>query len=159
MTDIKSTYGKCPSCGKEISGYNPASRDYGSPIRTCRSCGQQYLDSRYIELAVEPPSPRDLSASAGLKIALIGLAMLAVSGVFTLYTINIRGYYYRKVMLVAVLSIVMIVFGIVDSVRTKTGAKQKSLDRKRAESEQRLMDREYARQLAALGYNVPDKYL
>lgn len=159
MTDIQSTNGKCPSCGKPVSGYNPSSRDYGSPIRTCRSCGQQYLDSRYIELAVEPPAARDLTASTGIKIALMGLFILAVSGGFTLFTLHFRGYYYKKMLLVAILSLLVIGYGIIDAIRVKTGAKQKSLDKKRAESEQRLTDREYARQLADLGYNVPDKYL
>ncbi|MCR5599176.1 MAG: hypothetical protein K6G33_00315 [Ruminococcus sp.] len=159
MAQIKPTNGNCPDCGKPISGYNASSRDYGSPIKTCKCCGQQYLDRRYIELAVEPPDPSDLSAATGLKMALIGLGMFAVSGGFTLFTIHFRGYYYRKMAFVAIASIVVMLFGIIDSIRTKTGAKQKSLDKKREASEQRLMDRAYAQQLADLGYNVPDKYL
>lgn len=159
MTDIRNTNGTCPSCGKAVIGYSSAARDYGSPIRTCKGCGQQYLDSRYIELAVEPPAPRDFKAGAGLKIALLGLIIFVISGALTLSTISHHGYYSMKALLTMILSIVLILFGIIDAVRVKTGAKQKSLDRKRAESEQRLMDRSYARLLADLGYNVPDKYL
>ena len=159
MPQIQQTNGSCPCCGKPISNYNASSRDYGTPIRKCKCCGQQYLDRRYIELAVEPPDPRDLSAAAGLKIALIGLGMFVVSGGFTFFTIHFRGYYYRKMALAAILSVVVMIFGIIDSIRTKTGAKQKSLDKKKEASEQRLMDRAYAQQLAELGYNVPDKYL
>ena len=36
---------------------------------------------------------------------------------------------------------------------------KQSIEKKRADSEQRLSDRAYAQQLADLGYNVPDKYL
>ena len=35
----------------------------------------------------------------------------------------------------------------------------RGIEKKRADSEQRLMDRAYAQQLADLGYNVPNKYL
>lgn len=159
MTDIKETGGKCPSCGKAISGYNPASRDYGSPIRTCKSCGQQYLDTRYIELAVLPPAARDLTPKAGLKVALLGLVLFLAAGALTLNAIRSHGSYPAKGLIVFILSPILIIYGIIDSIRVKTGAKQKSLDKKREESEQRLMDRAYAQQLASLGFDVPDKYL
>ena len=159
MTDINSNSGKCPSCGKPISNYNASSTDYGSPIRTCKCCGQPYLDSRYRELAIEEPWAGDLKASTGIKIALMGLFILVVSGGITFLTYHFKGYYYKKLAFVAVMSLLVIGYGIFDAIRVKSGAKQKSLDRKKAESEQRLMDRAYAQQLADLGYNVPNKYL
>ena len=159
MTDIQSTNGKCPNCGKPISNYNASSTDYGSPIRTCKCCGQKYLDRRYRELAIEEPWASDLKASTGVKTALMGLVILAVSGGFTLFTLHFRGYYYKKMALVAILSLLVIGYGIFDAIRVKTGGKAKSIEKKRADSEQRLMDRAYAQQLADLGYNVPNKYL
>lgn len=159
MAQILPTSGKCPYCEKAISGYSSAARDYGTPIRTCRNCNQQYLDSRFIELAVEEPAPRDLSASTGLKVALFGAAGLIISVGFTLFTLFSRGEYYPKMILVSVMSVILIIYGIVDAIRVKTGAKMKSLDRKRDESEQRLMDKAYAHQLRELGYDVPEKYL
>ena len=159
MTDIRSNGGKCTNCGKPISNYNASSTDYGSPIKTCKNCNQPYLDSRYRELAIEEPWPGDLKASTGIKIALMGLFIFAVSGGITFLTYHFKGYYYKKLAFVAILSLLVIGYGLFDAVRVKTGAKQKSLEKKREASEQRLMDKAYARQLADLGYNVPDKYL
>ena len=159
MTDIQSTGGKCPSCGSPISNYNKASTDYGTPIRTCKRCGQPYLDRRYRELAFEEPWASDLKASTGVKTALMGLFILAVSVGFNLLTLHFRGYYYKKMAFVSILSLLVIGYGIFDAVRVKTGAKAKIIEKKRADSEQRLSDRAYAQQLADLGYNVPDKYL
>lgn len=159
MAQILPTNGKCPYCGKEISGYSPAARDYGSPIRTCRKCNQNYLDSRFIELAVEEPAPRDLSATAGLKIALIGAAFFLASVGYTLFAIYSSGVYSLKVVIIAICGVVLLIYGIIDSIRVKTGAKMKSLEKKRALSEQRLMDKAYAHRLYELGYNVPEKYL
>ena len=48
---------------------------------------------------------------------------------------------------------------LIDIILIKTGAKEKSFEKKRRESEQRLCDSAYARELAGLGYNVPDEYL
>lgn len=159
MTDIQSTNGKCPGCGSPISNYNAASTDYGTPIRTCKHCGQPYLDKRYRELAFEEPWASDLKASTGIKTALMGLFILVVSGGITLLTYHFKGYYYKKLAFVAILSLLVIGYGIFDAIRVKSGAKQKSLDKKRAESEQRLMNKDYAQQLADLGYNIPSKYL
>ncbi len=53
----------------------------------------------------------------------------------------------------------IVIVGIVDAVRIKTGAKQKSLELKRAESEKRLSNLVYAYQLSELGYKIPEKYL
>ncbi len=156
MAQILPTSGKCPYCEKAISGYSSAARDYGTPIR---NCNQQYLDNRFIELAVEEPAPRDLSASTGLKVALFGAAGLIISVGFTLFTLFSRGEYYPKMILVSVMSVILIIYGIVDAIRVKTGVKMKSLDRKRDESEQRFMDKAYAYQLRELGYDVPEKYL
>lgn len=159
MAQILPTSGKCPHCEKVISGYSPAARDYGTPIRTCRNCNQQYLDSRFIELAVEEPAPRDLSVSTGLKVILLGAIGLIASLGLTLFSLSSRGVYSPKMIVVSAFSVFLIIYGIVDAIRVKTGAKMKSLDRKRYESEQRLMDKAYAYQLRELGYDVPEKYL
>ena len=89
----------------------------------------------------------------------MGLFILVVSGGITFLTYHFKGYYYKKLAFVAILSLLVIGYGIFDAIRVKSGAKQKSLDKKRAESEQRLMNKDYAQQLADLGYNIPGKYL
>lgn len=159
MDTIQTTNGSCPVCGKNIPGYNASASYNGSPIRTCGRCGNIYLDRRYHELAAENIPENELKVSKGLKIFALGLALLLFSGGFTLYTIYFSGYYYMKVMIIIVMSVVIMIFGIVDMIRTATGAKLRKLEKERTESEQRLMNRDYARQLAELGYNVPDRYL
>lgn len=159
MDTIQTTNGSCPVCGKKISGYNASASYNGSPIRTCGRCNNLYLDRRYHELAAENLPENELKVSNGLKIFALGLVFLLLSGIFTLCTIYFSGYYYMKMIIIMVMSAVIMIFGIVDMIRTASGAKLRKLERERAESEQRLMNREYARQLAELGYNVPDRYL
>lgn len=159
METIQTTSGSCPVCGKKIPGYNASASYNGSPIRTCAHCQNPYLDRRYHELAAENLPDNELSVSNGLKIFALGLVFLLLSGGFTICTIYFSERYYPKMIIIMVMSVVIMVFGIVDMIRTASGAKLKKLERERAESEQRLMNRDYARQLAELGYNVPDRYL
>lgn len=159
MDTIQATNGSCPVCGKNIPGYNANARYNGSPIRTCGRCNNLYLDRRYHEPAAENIPESELSVSKGLKIFALGLVFLLLSGGFTLCTIYFSGYYYVKMLIIIVMSVVIMIFGIADMIRTATGAKLRKLEKERAESEQRLMNRDYARQLSELGYDIPDKYL
>lgn len=48
---------------------------------------------------------------------------------------------------------------LVDFIRIKSGAKEKHLDKLREKSEARLRNPQYARDLADVGYTVPEQYL
>lgn len=44
---------KCKNCGFTLQYNKRSTRKYGSPIRTCPSCRLPYLDTDYVELALE----------------------------------------------------------------------------------------------------------
>lgn len=159
MAKILETNGSCPYCKKRFSNYNASSSDFGSPIRKCRYCQKEYIDRRYHEIAVEGWNESSLNPMNSLKVAGIGLVGVLVSGGLTAYTIYTKGYYMMKGALAGILAFVVMIVGIVDFIRVKTGAKQRSIEKKKAESEERLKNREYAMILAENGYNVPEKYL
>lgn len=159
MAQIPFTNGSCPNCGKKLSNYNPNSYLYGSPIRYCKKCKGAYVDRNYHEIAVDGFPKEEMKASAGLKTALIGLIVSVVAAGIFLCEIMFSEYYHTIFPILAVVGIVMIVMGIVDSIRVKSGAKAGSMEKLRQESIGRLQNPQYAMQLAELGYNVPQQYL
>lgn len=159
MAQIPFTNGSCPNCGKKLSNYNPNSYLYGSPIRYCKKCKGAYVDRNYHEIAVDGFPKEEMKASAGLKTALIGLIVSVVAAGIFLCEIMFSEYYHTIFPILAVMGIVMIVMGIVDSIRVKSGAKAGSMEKLRQESIGRLQNPQYAMQLAELGYNVPQQYL
>lgn len=159
MAKILETNGSCPYCEKKFNNYNASSCDFGSPVRKCRYCQHEYLDRRYHEIAVDGWNEASLNATNSLKVAGIGLIGFLVAGGLTAYTIYNEGYYMTKCVAAGILAFVIMIVGIIDFIRVKTGAKQRSIEKKKAESEERLKNREYALLLAENGYNVPDKYL
>lgn len=159
MAQIPFTNGSCPNCGKKLSNYNPNSYLYGSPIRYCKKCKGAYVDRNYHEIAVDGFPKEEMKASAGLKTALIGLIVSVVAAGIFLCEIMFSEYYHTIFPILAVMGIVMIVMGIVDSIRVKSGAKAGGMEKLRQESIGRLQNPQYAMQLAELGYNVPQQYL
>ncbi len=83
--------GKCPHCGTNLGEYIESS-DYGSPVRTCRKCGGQYLDRRYHEIEIEGYGANALSVKRDGKIMLLGLAFFAAAFLLNLWTTK-SGYY------------------------------------------------------------------
>lgn len=159
MEKILSTDGSCPYCGKKFNDYNVSSCDYGSPIRKCKYCNKPYHDNRYHEIAIEGYSEKSLNPQNSIKVLLLGLVGALISGGMTFYTIHFRGYYMLKGAAVFFLALIIMIVGIVDFVRVKTGLKRKSLEKKREESENRMKNKEYAQLLSELGYTVPEEYL
>ncbi len=158
MENIPVTNGYCPHCGKKISGYNQSSKDFGTPVRYCKHCQKPYLDTRYIELAVEGYNPNYLTTKMGIRILVIGIIGTVLAGGINLLNYY-NGYYSLRAVLCSVLGLILIIIGIVDIIRVKTGLKAKSLEKKRTESVQRLKNKTYALTLKNCGYNVPQEYL
>lgn len=159
MAQIPFTNGSCPNCGKRLSDYNPNTYLYGSPIRYCKKCKGAYVDRNYHEIAIDGFPKEEMKASTGLKTALFGLIVSVVSAGIFLCEIIFSEYYHTIFPILAIVGIVMIILGIVDSIRVKSGSKAGSMEKLRQESIQRLQNVQYAMQLAELGYNVPRQYL
>lgn len=54
---IRQTHGTCPYCNAVIKNYSLRAWFYGSPISTCKKCGNLYIDRRYHEMAVDGTAP------------------------------------------------------------------------------------------------------
>lgn len=160
MAQIPVTNGTvCPNCGKRLSDSNQNKYLYGSPIRFCKKCKGAYIDKCYHEIAVDGFPPSEMSAKTGLKSALVGLIMAVASGGIAITEIIYSNRIHTIFPILVIAGIGMIIVGIIDSIRVKTGSKAKSLERYRQESIQRLRDPNYAMQLKELGYNVPEEFL
>lgn len=153
------TGGNCPYCRTKILFYYENEWLYGSPVRTCKKCGERYVDERYHEIAVEGVAPGTLSAK------LDGIGMLVMSGIFLIaflihfYEVSNNSAYSLEPCVIMVIALLGILIFIIDSVRILTGAKAKKLAKLGRESEQRLQNWSYAKELEELGYVVPEKYL
>ncbi|HBH95850.1 MAG TPA: hypothetical protein DDX91_08850 [Ruminococcaceae bacterium] len=160
MAHIPDTDGiRCPNCGKRIPQSDQKQYLYGSPIKFCKKCRGAYVDRSYHEIAIDGFPPSEMNAKTGLKSALVGIIMFVTCAGIFITEIIYSGRYHRIFPVLAVMGIVLVFIGIIDSIRVKTGSKAKSLEKKRQESVQRLRDPNYAVQLKELGYNVPDEFL
>lgn len=157
---MQQTHGKCPYCGKGISlNYVEREWKYGSPIRVCKKCKQKYIDKRYHEIAVEGINPDAFNMKRVWFGLLIGVIALIVSAIFNTLTILLGGYYHTTMMGIGLIGILMIICMLVELISIKTGLKQHKLEKVTIESVNRLQNKEYANELASVGYNVPEKYL
>lgn len=151
----------CPKCGKVQRECAANEYRYGVPIKTChnRKCGERYLDPFFHELAAEPPAPYAFS----IKQKLVGMAVLAVVFVICFvihwFEVTYTNAYYVAFPALMVGTAIGEVALIVEIVLIQTGFKERRTERLRRESEDRLKNPVYARELAKLGYPVPKEYL
>lgn len=151
--------GTCPHCGAKIPSYVENKWIYGSPLRTCKKCGNRYIDSRYHEIALEGVRPCDVSTGPPLFMALMGFIIAAISTGLLYYELHYSDSYHPILFFVAPLGVFMIFYGIVDAIRAKLGLKAKKMEKLRKESIERLSDKNYAHELAARGFYIPEEYL
>lgn len=159
MKDNVYVKGTCPHCGAKIPSYVENKWLYGSPLRTCKKCGNHYIDSRYHEIAMEGFRECDVSPRPPLVTALIGFVIAAISTGWLYYDLHYSDSYYPILFLMAPMGVFMVFYGIVDAVRAKLGLKAKKMEELRKESVERLSDKNYAHELAARGLYVPEEYL
>lgn len=158
---IKQAHGVCPHCGASIVGVNsnPNMVLYGSVVRKCQKCKEQYLDTRYQEYAITGIPENELSVMYDLKRIGILAVFFIISTVINLINIRHEGKYYIMLAVISVTSPLGIIAMIIDMIRIKTGAKGRKLEKKRLESVARLQDPDYAMTLYEVGYPVPAEYL
>ncbi len=158
---IKFTEGRCPECGHIFFNYKSSQWNYGSPIRTCKKCGEQYADKRYHEIEIDGIERGSMSIVKGFAATLLG-GFFIYRGIYLS-----KGYMLgtpEKAQLfmptvIFIMGCFMVLFAIVDIIKILTGIKAKKLEQLRMESEERLLDYNYANILKSLGYHVPEKYL
>ncbi|MBD5541560.1 MAG: hypothetical protein HDR00_10305 [Lachnospiraceae bacterium] len=151
--------GHCPHCGAKIPSYQEKTWIYGSPLRTCRKCKNRYIDIRFHEIALEGVRPCDVSAGPPLSMALMGFIVAAISTGLLYYEFHYSDSYHIILLFLAPVGVGMIFCGIVDAIRAKLGLKAKKMEKLRKESVERLSDKNYAHELAARGFYIPEEYL
>ena len=158
---MKTASDRCPEFGKRFFIYDERQRYFGSPVRTCKKCGGQYIDRRYHEIAIEGIPKSDFSKKSMIVVIILG-ALILYRGIY------ITGYkplgmdgFGRWILPVTfiILGIVMIVVGVAEIILICTGKKMEKFERLKRESEERMNDRSYAWTLKQEGYNVPEQYL
>lgn len=149
--DIK----RCPSCQKpyERNFYSGKPKPeekirYGSPVKVCPSCGHEFIDRDYREIALEGiPNMSDYKRFAPgtilYTILSCGLAL------FTYY-IEFR-----------ILPVIFLLLGciITGSDLVTYQKRQNHLKKEILASQTRMKDPSYARKLASYGYTVPPEFL
>jgi len=150
--------GKCPHCG-EVTKEATNTWAYGSPIRFCLRCKQEYLDQRWREVAVVGFDPRSTSPAFYLKAFLITLALAAASGGWSYYTINFKHYYYTSIVVTCVICAIASVAFLGLAIWIGLGFAAKKNDWYLQESKRRLQNPEYVKKLISYGYRVPEEYL
>ena len=151
----------CPECGKRFIFFNDDQYFYGSPVRTCKKCGNYYIDKRYHEIAIEGFRSGQLSC--------IGYSIACAVGIFFLW----RGIHLTRYKLIGnmkpmekilpvifiITGIAIVLIGIFEIIMILTGKKTEKLDKLKLESEMRLKNKVYAQLLKQEGYNVPKQFL
>ena len=150
---------KCPHCGKIVSTRAANDYRYGSPLKNCRFCKENYLDPFFHELAAEPPAPNAFSVKHKLFGMVVFAVVFAVCFGFHWLEVTYEDSYHPMFAWLMVLTAVGEILFLAEIILIKTGFKERRTERLRKESEERLKNPVYARELARLGYPVPREYL
>ena len=150
--------GNCGKCGEKTREPSNAFA-YGSPIRFCPKCKQEYLDRRWREVAVQGFDPKSTSVAYYAKAFLILFAITALSGGWLYYTMHFKGYYYTMVVAIVIVCAIASVASLGLMAWIALGFAAKSNAKYLAESERRMRNPEYVKKLQACGYVIPAKYL
>ena len=103
------------------------------------------------------------SAEMSPKRDIVGIAVGVVTILLSIgvvqFTIATMGSYSMKMYFLRYIGALFIVVFVSDLILLKTGIKAKNMEKKRQESVKRLENKEYAKEMSELGYQVPEKYL
>lgn len=149
--DIK----RCPACNqpyeKNFYSGKPKPEEkirYGSPIKVCKFCGKEFIDSDYKEIALDGiPNKDDYKrfTKGTILYTLLAFAMAYFAWLFDF----------------SILPAVFILLGviIIGSDLLTYVKRQKHLENEILESKKRMEDPDYALRLMKHGYKVPSEYL
>lgn len=158
--DIKEVVrpGYCPYCNTKTGSNQADLYYYGSPVRTCGKCKQQYLNRCYHEIAVEGYRDTDVSIEACRKNLRNGILLVAAAAAMN-GALYLLGRYSWVFLLFVVLGAAMLLVSLKDYWKVRKGTRLQELEKEEKASVARLRNPEYARLLQAHGYEVPEEYL
>lgn len=153
---------KCSQCGKTLLSYdNYHFRQYKSPVKHCKKCGNIYADPRCHEIMTEGIPADTFSYLSYFIMTIIG-ALIFYRGIVVSnqYQLNVPEQIQWLLPSIFIIGgLIMVIGGIWELIYIKTGLKEKKFKKLTLESHERLLNKEYAHTLSELGYNVPEKYL
>lgn len=147
---------KCPHCGK-VNRFSCNTYAYGSPIVNCKDCREEFVETKFREVAIEGFDPRTTNPKIYAKFVPLFLVLSAVC--FALQMARVGELTLNKLSIIAVACAAAAVLCVVQFIRIKCGFEDKSNAKFLEESKARLQDKSYAKKLASYGYKVPGDYL
>ena len=150
--------GTCPKCGEKTREQSNT-WGYGSPIRFCPRCKQEYLDKRWREVAIDGFDPKSTNPGYYLKAFLLLVVVTAISGGWLYYTTHFKNYYSTLVVTVVIVGAIGAVACLGLSIWIALGFAAKSNAKYLEESKRRLRNADYVRKLQEYGYVIPSEYL
>jgi len=150
--------GNCPKCGEKTREQCNA-WGYGSPIRFCTRCKQEYLDQRFREVAIQGFDPKSTSPVYYVKATILCLAITLAAGGWMYYTLHFRQSWNTMTLALLIVGAIGTVGCIVLALWVGLGFAGKENAKYLAESEKRLRDPLYVQKLQSYGYVIPAQYL
>ncbi len=147
----------CSKCGKKNRETCNA-WVYGSPIRYCKACNQEYFDSRWREIALEGYEPATKSPKLYLFATIGFLVFTIVCSIWLFTDIRTTGSYPIKLLGCVLAGIIATIGCFVIFLRIVLGYEDKQNQKYYEESLQRMKDKSYVEKLISYGYNVPDRF-
>lgn len=150
--------GKCPKCGSMVREKCNA-WVYGSPIRVCPNCKNEFLDKRWREVAIDGFETTAKNAKLYMW-ATIGFLLFTIACVLWLVSmVKTKGSYPNKLLGCIGVGIIGTIGCFVVFLRIVTGYEDKQNAKYMDESIRRLQDRNYVEKLVSYGYIVPDEFV
>ena len=144
----------CSSCGKKLLKYEKFERKYKSPVESCKKCGQEYIDPRCREMAVEGFPNEEFSVKGRIVLLIVG-GLIAWRGMY-LFQMRILGVpdgmQWLTPAIILLLGVALVCGAIIDMISIFSGRKKRKYDRLMQESAERMKDEAYAEKLKKLGY-------
>lgn len=138
---------KCPHCGNTYQFMQAQTQQYGSPLRRCGKCGNNFIDKDYIEIAVSGIRTVD-----NMKVSPLSIIICIFSIIFSpILAIGVH----------IALGVIVLLIGIYLPFQEYRDSKNRKewLQNETKESYKRLSNPQYAQFLLQLGYNVPPEFL
>ncbi len=150
--------GTCPKCGEKTREQSNTWA-YGSPIRLCPRCKQEYLDKRWREVAIDGFDPRGTSPAYYLKCFVGCLVGLILSYGWYYYTTHYRGYYNTMNIAIIIVAAIGTIGCLGLAIYIGLGFGKKADAKYMEESKRRLRVADYVRKRQSYGYVIPAEYL
>ena len=143
----------CPKCGAKFKEKSNTWM-YGCPIKQCKSCQSEFVDTRWREVAIQGLDQKSGNTSLYVKSAIISFFVALIDGWIIYNSSSI----WTTEIAVGICAIIGFVMSIIMIFRIELGFEKKSNQRYLDESKRRMADPEYVRKLSDFGYYIPDEY-